>query len=293
MGVVISSVAAIWGFPLLARSTRAAEQNTETARTAEEREQEKREKEKREEAGFGGPAIMSVAGDPNLFFGHRFALPHRTTDVAELADATFGSKEYGDWFKKNDGLEVSVAVVRVTVFPIHTGTVVIQNMRLTGLKCEPTRYTGTAVIPPAFGDSGGEQLPTMVAFDLTEPLPRPWKNEGFVKGTEEETWSLTGNAFAKGIYLEGGKDFDARAFDLSFFTGTKDCEFGVDVNVTTSRGDEWYPIVFPGGGRRHKVAGVPERYETSVVSKAVEGPHVVEGPRPPRTPPVLRKGSFN
>lgn len=36
-----------------------------------------------------------------------------------------------------------------------------------------------------------------------------------------------------------GKDFDARAFDLSFFTGKEDCEFEVEVNVTTSTGDEW------------------------------------------------------
>ncbi|MEU5686063.1 hypothetical protein [Streptomyces venezuelae] len=131
--------------------------------------------------------------------------------------------KYRAWFVKNKGLRVSEATVRVTVFPIHKGTVVIQNMRITNLSYRATRYGGTAVIPPPFGDSGGEGLPTAVALDLTEPNPRPWKNYGRVSTEKPEgAWTLSGNAFAKAIYLDGGEDFDARAFDLSFFTKDKD-----------------------------------------------------------------------
>ncbi|WP_030794859.1 hypothetical protein [Streptomyces sp. NRRL S-920] len=285
VGVVVSSAVAIWGLP-------AAVQSSDVAKQAEARERNKdKQDDAKEERLTIGPAIDIAAGDPNLSFSHQFALAQRTTNAASLPDGGFLSDKYWAWFAKNKGLQVNEATVRVTIFPIHRGTVVIQNMRITNLSCKPTRYTGTAVVPPSFGDSGGEALPTAVAFDLTEPVPRPWKNEG--RTPADGAWNLSGNAFAKAIYLDGGEDFDARAFDLSFFTKDKDCEFGVEVNVTTAgRGDEWYRVVFPGRRSTYKVAGRPERYETSVISESVEKPPVLRGPRTPIEPPTLRKGTF-
>ena len=285
IGVLVSSAVAIWGLP-------AAVQSSEVAKQAETREQNQdKQDDAKEERLTIGPAIDIAAGEPNLYFSRRYALAQRTTDAESLPDGGFLSHKYWAWFAKNKGLRVNEATVRVTIFPIHRGTVVIQNMRITNLSCKPTRYAGTAVVPPNFGDSGGEALPTAVAFDLTEPSPRPWKNQGWV--ANEDAYKLSGNAFAKAIYLDGGEDFDARAFDLSFFTKNKDCEFGVEVNVTTAgRGDEWYPVVFPGSRLTYKVAGRPERYETSVVSESVEAPPVLRGPRIPIGPPALRKGAF-
>lgn len=285
IGVLVSSAVAIWGLP-------AAVQSSDVAKRAEARERNKdKQDDAKEERLTVGPAIDIAAGDPNLHFSRRFALAQRTTNADSLPDGGFLSHKYWAWFAKNKGLRVNEATVRVTIFPIHRGTVVIQNMRITNLSCRPTRYTGTAVVPPNFGDSGGEALPTAVAFDLTEPIPRPWKNEGLMSA--DGAWKLSGNAFAKAIYLDGGEDFDARAFDLSFFTKDKDCEFGVEVNVTTAgRGDEWYPVIFPGRRFTYKVAGRPERYETSVISESVEKPPVLRGPRTPMEPPTLRKGTF-
>ncbi|MEV0253057.1 hypothetical protein AB0H82_02110 [Streptomyces sp. NPDC050732] len=288
VGVVVSSAVAIWGLP-------AAVQSSDVAQQAEARERNKdKQDDAKEERLTVGPAIDIAAGEPNLLFGGRFALAQRTTKAADLPEGGFLSDEYRAWFAKNKALRVNEATVRVTIFPIHRGTVVIQNMRITDLSCRPTRYTGTAVIPPPFGDSGGEALPTAVAFDLTEPSPRPWKKKGWVStGSRDGAWVLSENAFAKGIYLDGGEDFDARAFDLSFFTKGKDCEFGVEVNVTTAgRGDEWYRVVFPGSRLTYKVAGRPERYDTSVVSESVEAPPVLRGPHTSDRPPTLRKGRF-
>ncbi|MYY84851.1 hypothetical protein GT044_26955 [Streptomyces sp. SID335] len=269
--------------------------SADAAQQAEDREQDKdKEDDAKEERLTVGPAIDIAAGEPNLLYDGRFALAQRTTDADSLPDGGFLSDKYKAWFAKNNGLRVNDATVRVTIFPIRRGTVVIQNMRITDLSCRATRYTGTAVIPPPFGDSGGEALPTAVAFDLTEPNPRPWKNEGRIPTDRPEgAWKLSGNAFAKAIYLDGGEDFDARAFDLSFFTKNKDCEFGVEVNVTTAgRGDEWYRVVFSGQRLTYKVAGRPERHATSVVSDSVEQPPALKGPHTPGRPPTLRKGTF-
>ncbi|MFF5126617.1 hypothetical protein ACFY41_06685 [Streptomyces syringium] len=288
VGVLVSSAVAIWGLP-------AALQSSDVAKQAEAREQNKdKQDDAKEERLTVGPAIDIAAGEPNLLYGGRFALAQRTTNAQSLPDGGFLSDKYRAWLVKNKGLRVNEATVRVTIFPIHRGTVVIQNMRITNLSCQPTRYTGTAVIPPVFGDSGGEALPTAVAFDLSEPSPRPWKNNGWVPTENREgAWQLSGNAFAKAIYLDGGEDFDARAFDLSFFTKSKDCEFGVEVNVTTAgRGDEWYRVAFPGPRLTYKVAGRPERYETSVVSESVEEPPVLRGPHTSSRPSALRKGTF-
>ncbi|MEW2390144.1 hypothetical protein AB0933_17530 [Streptomyces venezuelae] len=291
VGVLMSSAVAIWGLP-------SAVQSADVAKQAEARERNKdKQDDAKEKRLTVGPAIDIAAGEPNLFYGGRFALAQRTTDAKSLPDGGFLSDKYRAWFVKNKGLRVNEATVRVTVFPIHKGTMVIQNMWITNLPCRATRYGGTAVLPPPFGDSGGEGLPTAAAFDLTEPNPRPWKNHGRVSTEKPEgAWKLSGNAFAKAIYLDGGEDFDARAFDLSFFTKDKDCEFGVEVNVTSAgRGDEWYPVVFPGSpGPRltYKVAGRPERYGTSVVSESVEGAPVLRGPHTPDRPPALLKGAF-
>ncbi|GGY95229.1 hypothetical protein CP967_06580 [Streptomyces nitrosporeus] len=295
LGVVVASVVAIWGLPVAVRSADIAQQAEERERKKDQREDEKEAEE--EERLTVGPAIDIQSTEPNLFFsGGSFALPHPTESEEDLPEGGYMSEEYRTWFAENKGLPVNERSVRVTIFPIHQGTVVIQGMRITDRVCRPTRYTGTVVVPPSFGDSGGEGLPTMVAFDLREPVPRPWKMRFWTPDTTpgEGGRDLSGNAFAKVVYLDGGEDFDARAFDLWFFTGNQDCEFGVEVNATTAgRGSEWYRVLFPGRRMTYEVAGNPGRYNTSVVSEDVEGAPVLRGPRDAETPPPLVKGPFD
>ncbi|MER5887527.1 hypothetical protein ABT160_27245 [Streptomyces sp. NPDC001941] len=289
LGVVVSSIVAIWGLP-------AAIQSANVAQQAEDRERKKdKEEEEEERRHFVGPAISITADEPNLLYGGGFAFVRRTTEATGLPSAGFMTSEYVDWFTENKGVPIGERTVRVTVFPIHEGTVVIQNMRVTKRSCHPSRHTGTLVVPPAFGDSGGESLPTTVAFDLTEPVPRPWKLAGTTADprTGEPAHYLSGNAFAKTVYLDGGENFDARAFDLTFLTGSQDCVFGVDVNVTTrGRGSEWYPVTFPGYAKLFEVAGNAGRYGTSVVSTSMEGRPQLGGPRSFRPRLSWTKGSF-
>ncbi|MFE1271329.1 hypothetical protein [Streptomyces sp. NPDC058758] len=289
LGVVVASVVAIWGLPVAVRSADIAQQ-------AEERERKKdQQEEEKEERLTVGPAIDIQSAEPNLFFGGPFAFPHRTESKEGLPKSGYMSEEYRTWFAENKGVPVNKRSVRVTIFPIHQGTVVIQGMRITDRVCRPTRHTGTVVVPPPFGDSGGEGLPTMVAFDLRESVPRPWKMKPGAQNAApgEGGRYLSGNAFAKVVYLDGGEDFDARAFDLWFFTGNQDCEFGVEVNtMAAGRGSEWYRVVFPGQRMTYEVAGNPVRYDTSVVSEYVENRPVLQGPRVAESPPPLVKGSF-
>ncbi|MGW2657568.1 hypothetical protein ACWC1D_28430 [Streptomyces sp. NPDC001478] len=291
LGVVIASVVAIWGLPVAVRSADIAQQ-------AEEREQKKDQQEdEKEERLTVGPAIDIQSAEPNLFFrSGAFALPHPTRSVKGLPKGGYMSEDFRTWLTKNEGVPVNERDVRVTIFPIHKGTVVIQSMRITDRVCRPTRHTGTVVVPPVFGDSGGDGLPTMVAFDLREPVPRPWKMKFWTpKATPGEGGrDLSGNAFAKVVYLDGGEDFDARAFDLWFFTGNQDCEFGVEVNATAAgMGSQWYRVVFPGQRMTYEVAGNPARYDTSIVSEGVGAPSALQGSRVSEAPPALVKGSFD
>ncbi|SPE49650.1 hypothetical protein SNS2_1341 [Streptomyces netropsis] len=276
------------------RSTKSGEDSVKIAREAEDREKGEVEEDKKKEAG---PPIASVAGAPG-FYGSRFAFPDRTTDLGEGKSALYGTEAYSTWFEKNRVAPVGVAATRVTLSPLHEGTVVVQNMRLSGLKCQPTRYAGTAVVPPPIGDGGEEMPPTEIAFDLTEPVPRPRQHEGRVvsdPAAKAEVWRIKGNAFSKGIYLDGGKQADARSFDLYFFTGNKDCEFGVEVNVTSGTSDGWYPVKLSGGDKM-RVAGQAKRYESVVLptNAAPEDPvqNKLRGPGNPFQPLKLEKDPF-
>ncbi|MET9648125.1 hypothetical protein AB0K71_23395 [Streptomyces syringium] len=276
------------------RSTKSGEDSVKIAREAEDREKGEVEEDKKKEAG---PPVASVAGAA-AFYGVRFAFPSRTTDLADGKSAVYGTDAYAKWFAKNRVAPVGVAATRITLSPLHEGTVVVQNMRISDLKCQPTRYTGTAVVPPPIGDGGEEIEPTEIAFDLTEPVPRPRQSEGRAvsdPAAKAEAWRTKGNAFSKGIYLDGGKQADARSFDLYFFTGKNDCEFGVEVNVTSGTSDGWYPVKLSGGSRM-RVAGQAQRYESVVMPRHVDVTDPVQnelrGPGNPFQPLKLEKGPF-
>lgn len=284
----------IFGLWYQDRSAKAGEDSAKIAREAEDREKGEAEEDKKKQAG---PPIASVAGAAG-FYGSRFAFPDRTTDLGEGKSAVYGSEPYAKWFTKNRAAPVGVTATRVTLSPLHEGTVVIQNMRISGLKCQPTRHTGTAVVPPPIGDGGEEVQPTEIAFDLTEPVPRPRHSEGRVvtdPAAKAEVWRTKGNAFSKGIYLDGGKQADARSFDLYFFTGKNDCEFGVEVNVTSGTSDGWYPVKLAAGNRM-KVVGQAQHYESVVLPRKTDVTDPVQnelrGPGNPFQPLKLEKGPF-
>ncbi|GGR03979.1 hypothetical protein WEB32_11180 [Streptomyces netropsis] len=294
LSALVAVPGVIFGLWYQDRSTKAGEDSAKIAREAEDREKGEAAEDKKKEAG---PPIASVAGAP-AFYGARFAFPGRTTDLADGKSAVYGTDAYAKWFAKNRVAPVGVEATRITLSPLHEGTVVVQNMRIADLKCQPTRYAGTAVVPPPIGDGGEEIEPTEVVFDLTEPVPRPRRNEGkddSGSATKAEVWRAKGNAFSKGIYLDGGKQADSRSFDLYFFTGTNDCEFGVEVNITSGTSDGWYPVKL-GDGYKTKVAGQAQRYE-SVVLPTNNGPadpvqNELHGPGNPFQPLKLEKGPF-
>ncbi|MET8404043.1 hypothetical protein [Streptomyces sp900116325] len=294
IGAVVAVVATIWGIVLGIQSNAASKDGSTPDQKAEARDQAEKDEEDAKEAG---PPIQNAVGSPG-FYSTRYAFPERTLELGEGEGALYGTAAYTNWFTKNRAVEVGVGAVRVTLSPLHKGTVVIQNMRLTNLKCEPTKYAGTAVVPPSIGDGGDEVVPVDIAFDLTEPVPRPRINAGRViseSADSDEVWQIKGNAFSKGIYLDGGEQADARSFDLYFFAGKKDCNFGVEVNVTSGRKDGWYPITL-GNDSTYEVAGQAERYE-SVVLPSENGydaavRNVLHGPGNPFTPIRLQKSKF-
>ncbi|MFF0714965.1 hypothetical protein ACWEVM_12635 [Streptomyces bauhiniae] len=279
----------------MTRGTDAAEKGSEPDRKAEAREQAEKDEEDAKEAG---PPIQSAAGSA-AYYSTRFAFPDRTLELGEGRTAKYGTEAYTNWFTKNRGVEVGVGTVRITLSPLHKGTVVIQNMRLKDLKCAPTRHTGTAVVPPPIGDGGDAVTPVDVAFDLTESVPRPRLNAGRLisdSANSDEVWQIKGNAFKKGFYLDGGEQADARSFDLYFFTGDKDCSFGVEVNVTSGGKDGWYPVTL-GNGPTFEVAGQAKRYESVVLPSATGGyeaevQNVLHGPGNPFPPIRLQKTPF-
>ncbi|MET9761118.1 hypothetical protein ABZ016_18955 [Streptomyces sp. NPDC006372] len=275
------------------RNTDATVDSGKAATDAENREKRKDEEEKKKEAG---PPVEQAPGAPN-FYGVRFAFPDKITDLQGGGEAGYGTQEYSDWFARNQAVRVGIDVYRVTLSPLHEGTVVIQNMRISDRKCEPTRYSGTAVVPPPIGDGGDDVEPKTVGFDLTEPAPRPRIVAGRVPQPRPgvEVWKLKGNAFSEGVYLDGGEQGDARTFDLFFFAGESDCEFRVEVNITSGTEDAWYPLKL---GKRSKVevAGQANRYESVVLPRSVDYTDPVQnelkGPGNPFDILKIEKGSF-
>ncbi|MFI6730624.1 hypothetical protein NRF20_06105 [Streptomyces sp. R-74717] len=291
IGAVVAAVVSVWGLVV----TIQGQNGSKTDQKAEARDQAEKDEEDAKEAG---PPIQSAAGGSPAFYSTRYAFPERTLELGEGEQAVYGTAAYTNWFTKNRAVQVGVEVVRVTLSPLHKGTVVIQNMRLTNLKCEPTKYAGTAVVPPPIGDGGDEVVPVDIAFDLTEPVPRPRINAGRViseSADSDEVWQIKGNAFSKGIYLDGGEQADARSFDLYFFAGKKDCKFGVEVNVTSGSKDGWYPITL-GDGPTYEVAGQADQYESVVLPSGTDFEAVVQnvlhGPGNPFTPIRLQKSQF-
>jgi len=264
---VIGGAAALAGIVFGAVTLHQQERSTDAAVESEDRERQKDEEEKNKEAG---PPVEQAIGAP-AFYGSRFAFPDRTTSLDAGGQSAYGTPEYADWFRRNHARPVGVDAHRVTLSPLHKGTVVIQSMRITDRTCRPTRYTGTAVVPPPIGDGGEDVTPTTVAFDLTErtPVPRALERPDPSRSTGVETWQLAGNAFSKAVYLDGGEERDARTFDLYFFTGGHDCEFKVEANITSGSKDAWYPLKIGDKGTV-EIAGQTDRYESVVMPRHVD-----------------------
>ncbi|MFB7110116.1 hypothetical protein [Streptomyces sp. NPDC056291] len=262
--------ALVFGFITLLQQERNNDATVDSGKAAVDAEKREKRKEKEKQEKDAGPPVEQALGAPN-FYGSRFAFPGRTTSLEHGGEAGYGTQEYSDWFAKNQAVAVGVDAYRVTLSPLHEGTVVIQNMRISDRKCEPTRYSGTAVVPPAIGDGGDDIEPTTIGFDLTEPTPRPRTVAGRVPESEPgvEVWKLKGNAFSKGIYLDGGEQADARTFDLLFFTGSNDCKFKVEVNITSGPKDAWYPLKL-GKENKVEIAGQADRYDSVVLPRNVD-----------------------
>ncbi|MER0484721.1 hypothetical protein ABR737_41475 [Streptomyces sp. Edi2] len=275
------------------RGVKASEKSGAADKAGDDRAK-KEEKEKKERAE--GPPITATPGAP-AFYANRFAFPARTASLGPAANFMYGQQEYADWFTANKGEEVGVSAYRTTISPLHEGTVVVQNMRVSDLRCTPTKYVGTAVVPPAIGDGGDGVTPVVVGFDLSTVFPQPRKLVSFgdrQTSPGKEVWNLGGNAFEKGIYLDGGDHADARSFDLFFFTGEKDCTFNVEVNVTSGPKDAWYPIKLgkklDGKG---SVAGQAARYESVIVPTETGDPQSdLKGPGNPFPAIKLKKTNF-
>lgn len=277
------------------RSVKAGEDSGK-ADTADNARAEQEEREKKDRAE--GPPIRSTPGSPD-YLASRFAFPSRTTDLGDGAHSRYGDEQYANWFATNNGEEVGISVYRVTIAGLHEGTMVVQNMRLSDVRCTPTKYTGTAVVPNPIGDGGEGAEAVDVAFDLSAATPKPREIMGRSEAgatSGNEVWKLGGSAFHEAIYLEGGEKFDARAFDLYFFTGTNDCTFGVEVNVTSENKDDWYPIKLSGKlGKpdgRGSVAGQTERYESVVAPSEDALGNELRGPGNPFTAVEVKKSGF-
>lgn len=291
-GVIVPLVGAIIAGVIAWKAIGPSQKGADAAVSAEERE---KNKEKEEEEKEAGPPISATVGFP-AYYPSRYAFPGRTADLGVANEFGYGTEEFSDWFSGNGGRAVGLDSVRFTVTPLHEGTVIVQGMRVVGVQCTPTKFDGTAFVPPPIGDGGDEVEPVDVAFDLTErvPQPRTIKNAQNVGGVNDagepagEVWHLGGRAFSAGIYLDGGESPDSRAFDVYFFTGDKDCEFGVELNVTSDGTDDWYPVKLTTQGYRASLAGQAMSYR-SVVEGVSDTQNELYGPGNPFTPITVKK----
>ncbi|WP_261956953.1 restriction endonuclease [Streptomyces nigrescens] len=287
---IISTIFLFVTFQQQERGVKAAEKSGAADQAGEKRaKQEEAERKKRAE----GPPIAATPGAP-AYYASRFAFPGRTTNLGPAANFKLGTKEYADWFRENKAEEVGVSAYRVTLSPTHEGTTVVQNMRLSNPHCTPTKYTGTAVVPTPIGDGGDSVRPVTVAFDLSaaSPQPRQILSNGTPEEGGKEVWRIGGSAFREGIYLNGGDQSDARSFDIYFFAGSKDCTFGLEVNVTSGTKDGWYPVKIttsPDG--RGRVAGQAKRYESTVIPNQ-DAVNELKGPGNPFAPIELKKSKL-
>ncbi|MFF4289556.1 hypothetical protein ACFY0R_30280 [Streptomyces sp. NPDC001633] len=287
---IISTIFLFVTFQQQERGVKAAEKSGAADQSGEKRaRQEEKEKEKRAE----GPPIAAALGVPD-YYASRFAFPRRTTSLGSAATYKYGTQEYADWFHANKANEVGVSAYRVTLSPLHEGTTVVQNMRLSNPQCTPTKYVGTGVVPTAIGDGGDGVEAVTVAFDLSAASPQPRKILSFAAPEEggKEVWKIGGSAFNKQIYLDGGDQSDARSFDIYFFTGSKDCTFGLEVNVTNGTKDDWYPVKLsknPDG--RGSVAGQAKMYESMIIPNQASV-NELKGPGNPFTVIELKKSKF-
>ncbi|MET7293344.1 hypothetical protein ABZS79_14625 [Streptomyces griseoloalbus] len=291
-GVIVPLVSAIIAGVIAWKAIGPSQKGADATVSAEEREKNKEEEERDKEAG---PPVSATVGFP-AYYPSRYAFPGQTTDLGVASEFGYGTEGFSKWFSGNGGRAVGLDAVRFTVTPLHKGTVIVQSVRVTDVQCTPTKFDGTAFVPPPIGDGGDEVEPVDVAFDLTEkvPQPRTIKNAQNVGGIDdagepvEEVWHLGGRALSKGIYLDGGERPDSRAFDVYFFSGDKDCEFGVELNVTSGDTDDWFPVKLTTEDYRARLAGQATSYRSVVVGVS-DTRNELQGPGSPFTPIAVKK----
>lgn len=234
-------------------ANRSADADTNGDKRAKQEEDEKK-------ALAVGPPV-SISGGSSDFLPLYYAFPGRTTSLGPAAGYSIGSKEYAEWLKANNAQVVGADSARFTVRALHEGTVIIQGMRLSDVKCTDP-INGTLVLPAPVGGPGDEVEKTTLAFDLSERNPKPRELQSV--GGDGDEFSLGNPYFSKSIYLEGGKAGDARTFEVYFLAGTQDCEFGIEVNVTSNDKESWIPAELAPGETRAKISAFAKSYQSIV-----------------------------
>ncbi|OKJ05627.1 hypothetical protein [Kitasatospora sp. CB01950] len=219
---------------------------------------------------------VSVAGGGADCVPQYFAFPAETTSLGPAAGYAIGAPAYSSWLDSNDVRVVGAGAARFTVRALHEGTVIIQGMRLTDVRCTaPT--DGTLVLPGPIGGPGEEVEKTVLAFDLAERSPRA---RTLLPGDTGSHFALGDPYFSKSIYLEGGAAGDARTFEVYFVAGSQDCEFGLDVKVTSNDKESWVPAEPAEGVQRSRVAAFATAYRSIVAPTGPEDGWVGQKPVP-------------
>ncbi|MET9387643.1 hypothetical protein ABZY09_43205 [Streptomyces sp. NPDC002928] len=233
-----------------------SEKSADAAVSAEEREK-KKEQDEKEIAD--GPPVKFTPGYPE-WYAYNYAFPEPIGKLGEAANYDMEDPRWSGWFRDHEGREIGLTSRRITINALHEGTTIIQGMRVADLQCTDTAMNGTLVIPKPIGDGGDDVQRTVIGFDLSEPSPRPRVVEGYPEKGQETNVKFGGAAFTETVTLDKG---DARTFEIYFVSPTRDCTFGLEVNVTSADRDEWIPVDF-GDGKKEYLAGRAEKYQSLV-----------------------------
>lgn len=254
--VIVPLVCAIIGGIIAWKALTPSEEGAEAAVSAEEREKKKEQEEKNI---ADGPPVKFTPGYPE-WFANNFAFPEPIEDLGEAANYDTEEAVWHEWFRDHKGREVGLTSRRITISALHEGTTIIQGMRVADLQCADSAMDGTLVIPKPIGDGGDDVQRTVIGFDLSEPNPRARAVEGYPTKDQKINVKFGGAAFTETVTLDKG---DARTFEVYFVSPTRDCAFGLEVNVTSAERDEWIPVDF-GDGKKVYLAGRAEKYQSLV-----------------------------
>jgi hypothetical protein len=249
----------------------AAWRSADADESGEERERKK--EEERDSVTDGPPASIS-SGSPRA--RNYYVLPEPIEDRRTLFSYYLSSGEYEDWIRERNGAALSSSSSLFTVRAVHETTVIVQDMRLTGLECGPAP-DGTLVAPPpppSIGGGGTVNGHITVAFDLAKSVPAPRE---VVSGGPD--WEL-GDPFFSGsaVYLEGGEVADAQRFEAYFVSDDESCEFGLEVLVSGHGDEVWIPVDLGGEEQRTSVTGAADSYDRFIEWEDSEYPDLLDAP---------------